>query len=106
MYICENCQQTFDSPNETEDFTSECWGTPVRHMTCVCPYCGSGEFEEMDRCEMCGEYINPGEEICENCRDLIDDIAGDIRSKARYMTLRYQLNYNEFISHLIEELDR
>ena len=105
MYICMNCQAMFDSPNEVEDFTSEFWGARVRHMTSVCPNCGSDDFDEMDKCEICGEDINPGEELCENCRGLIKDIADEIRGKARYMTLRYKLKYDEFMDHLIRELD-
>ena len=104
MYICMNCQTMFDSPNEVEDFTSEFWGARVRHMTSVCPYCGSDDFDEMDKCEICGEDINPGEELCENCRGLIKDIAEDIRKKARYTTDRFNLKYTEFISHLITAL--
>lgn len=105
MYICENCQQMFDSPNAVLDSDSEYWGANVHHYTSVCPNCGSDEFEEMDKCDVCGEWINPGEELCENCRELIKDIADDIRAKGRYMTLRYKLKYNEFMDHLIRELD-
>ena len=105
MYICMNCQTMFDSPDSVEDFTSEFWGASVRHYASVCPNCGSDDFEEMDKCVVCGEWINPGEELCENCRGLIKDIADEIRGKARYMTLRYKLKYNEFMDHLIRELD-
>ena len=105
MYICMNCQTMFDSPDEVEDFTSEFWGARVRHMTSVCPNCGSDDFEEMDKCEVCGEWIDPGDELCDNCRGLIKDIADDIRKKARYTTDRFNLKYGEFISHLVTELD-
>lgn len=105
MYICMNCGATFDSPNTVTDFSSEFWGANVQHYKSECPNCGSDDFDEMDKCEMCGEDINPGEELCENCRGLIKDIADEIRGKARYMTLRYKLNYNEFMDHLIQELD-
>lgn len=105
MYKCMNCQQMFDSPNCVLDSVSEYWGATAHHYTSVCPFCASDEYEEMDKCEVCGEWIDPGEEICENCHELIKDIADDIRAKARYMTLRYKLKYNEFINHLIKELD-
>lgn len=104
MYLCANCGQMFDFPDVVDDFTSEFWGGIVRHTTTVCPSCGSDDFDEMDKCEVCGEYIAPGEELCENCRELIHDRAEDVRGRARDMTLRYNLKYNEFMEHLIEEL--
>ena len=104
MYQCMNCGQMFDSPSLEEDFTSEFWGSTVRHMVSVCPNCGSDEFDEMDKCDICGEYIAPGEGLCDNCHDLIRDIADDIRGKARYLALRYPLNYDELVSHIAEEL--
>ena len=70
----------------------------------VCPNCGSDDFEEMDKCEICGEWIDPGAEVCECCKESIDDLASEIREKVRDLT--HKTNYNEFMSHLIEELDR
>lgn len=105
MYKCQNCQEMFDSPNAVLDSDSEYWGRRVHHYTSVCPNCGSDDFEEMDKCEVCGEWIDPGEELCDNCRGLIKDIADDIRKKARYTTDRFNLKYTEFISHLVTELD-
>lgn len=106
MYLCENCGATFNIPDEVNDFSSEFWGATVTHTTCVCPSCGSDDFVEMDRCDMCGEDIAPGEELCENCRYLVDDIANDIKSKCKYMELRYRLKYKELIYHLCEALDK
>ena len=104
MYLCANCGRMFDSPDEVEDFTSEYWGATVRHYTTVCPNCGSDDFDEMDKCQVCGNDIPPGEKICENCHDLIRDVADSIKGNARYISLRYNLNYNEFIENLMEEL--
>lgn len=104
MYQCMNCGQMFVSPNIENDFTSEYWGATVTHTTSVCPYCGSDEFDEMDKCDICGEYIAPGEGLCDNCHTLIRDVADDIRGKARYLSLLHGLNYDEFMSHLAEEL--
>ena len=106
MYKCQNCQETFDSPNCVLDSDSEYWGRNVHHYTSVCPFCGSDDYSEMDKCEVCGEWIDPGEELCECCRDLIKDIADDIRAKGRYLSLRYKLKYNDFMDQLITELDK
>lgn len=105
MYICERCHKTFDFPNEATDFTSEYFGRPVNHKIGVCPCCGSSEIAEMEKCDICGEWIAPGEDLCENCRDLIRDIADEVKRKARYTTDRFNLNYNEFISHLMDRLE-
>lgn len=105
MFRCQNCGQMFDSPNCVLDFDSEYWGATVHHYTSVCPCCGSDEYDEMGKCEVCGEWIDPGEGLCDNCRELIKDIADDIRGRARYVSLRYKLNYAEFISQLIQDLD-
>lgn len=105
MYICTDCRQTFDSPNCVLDSYSEYWGAIAHHYKSVCPHCGSDDFEEMDKCEICGEWIDPGAELCDNCRDLIKSIANDIRAKARYTTDRFNLKYGEFINHLVTELD-
>jgi len=105
MYICERCRETFDFPNVETDFTSEYFGAIVSHKIGVCPYCGSDEIGEMDKCEICGEWIAPGEELCECCHDLIKDIGDDIRAKARYVSLKYKLDYKEFMNHLIDELE-
>lgn len=106
MYLCANCGEMFDSPNEVNDFVSEYWGAPVTHTTCVCPSCGSDEFDEMEKCLICrNEWVAPGEELCECCHDLIKDIGDDIRAKARYVSLKYKLDYKEFMNHLIDELE-
>lgn len=98
------CGTMFDSPDYVEDFDSEYFGRSVTHYMGVCPSCGSDDFEEMDKCEICGEWIDPGAEVCECCKESIDDLASEIREKVRDLT--HKTNYNEFMSHLIEELDR
>lgn len=105
MYKCQ-CGMMFDSPEYEKDFSSEYFGRQVTHYTGVCPNCGSDEFEEMDKCDVCGEWIDPGTEMCDCCRKFIEDLASDIRGKVREKTIVHKLKYNEFINHLIEELDR
>lgn len=70
MYYCENCREEFDEPRiektTYEDFYEI--GAEFPNKTEMnlekCPYCGSDEFEEMTKCEQCGEY-------CREC-DLLD----------------------------------
>ena len=104
MYFCNECKGTFEEPKETEDFTSEYWGAVVHHTTTVCPFCGSEEIDEMNKCDICGEYIAPGVCICENCQGLIHDIVNETRRKANYTALRFKLNFEELMYHIAEEL--
>lgn len=104
MYKCLNCGETFSSPDSVRDFESEYFGRTVTHYMNVCPSCGSDDFEEMDKCEICGEYIDAGSCLCENCKELIGDLASEIRGKVREKAIVHKLNYDEFIRYLEEEI--
>lgn len=104
MYLCNRCGEMFDCPDSVFDFYSEAWGRTVKHYTSVCPHCHSDDYDEMDKCEICGEYIPQGEGICENCRDLIDDYRDIITGRIRELTITHKLNYNEFMENLKENL--
>lgn len=104
MYQCSRCGSTFDSPDLARDFTSEYFGQLVTHYVDTCPRCGSTEIEEMDHCVICGEAIPPGEEICRNCEELIDDFADSIRARLTEMTITHKLNYNELAEKIMEKI--
>lgn len=104
MYICNRCSQTFGSLDKVYDFSSEAWGRTVDHYKSVCPNCGSDDYDEMDKCEICGEYIPPGEGICENCHDLVDDMTDAIRGRLRELAITHKLNYDELLEAVIENL--
>lgn len=42
MYYCDVCDNTFENLQKNE---------------LICPFCGSSEVEEMQKCEMCEEYF-------------------------------------------------
>lgn len=73
MYICVNCNEMFDSPNLTEDFTSEYFGSRIHHMISTCPYCGSDELDTAYRCVLCGEYHSGANDYCEDCDTVIHE---------------------------------
>lgn len=104
MYKCENCGEEFEDPNNVEDFSSEYFGRMVTHYTNVCPCCGSDDFQEMDKCEICEEYIPAGEVICENCKELVDGFVSEIRGKAREKSIIHRLNFDELITQIAEGL--
>ena len=106
MYKCSSCGAEFETPNSVPDFNSEYWGTRVTHYTGVCPSCGSDDYDEMDRCDICRTYIEAGTDLCENCKELVEDLAGSIKDSCRQKSIVHKLNYTEFLTHLIEELDK
>lgn len=70
MYECHECGRHFDEP----DIVQERHGldTPPYEEIAVCPYC-HGYFEEMSKCEVCGEYFCNYELKCGICEDCIDN---------------------------------
>lgn len=105
MYKCDNCGAEFDYPDITRDFVSEYFGQPVTHMKTVCPVCGRDDFEEMDTCDICGEHIPSGEGICDNCHELVEDFASEIRGKLREKSIIHKLDYGELLEYLMDELE-
>ena len=66
-YQCHECDRQFEEPDiitETHGMTD---GSCEKHG--VCPYC-KGYFEEMHKCEICGEYFTEDElsgGVCDEC---------------------------------------
>ena len=66
-YKCDHCVREFEEPDiitETHGMTD---GSCEKHG--VCPYC-KGYFEEMHKCEICGEYFTEDElsgGVCDEC---------------------------------------
>lgn len=66
-YECHVCGRKFETP----DFVEEKHGldSPPYEKMAVCPYC-HGYFEEMHKCEICGEYFCEDEiewGVCHGC---------------------------------------
>lgn len=83
-WFCEECDEIFD---ESEIITKTTWsnsnyighGGDFPETENYCPYCGSSEIYECDKCELCGEEVPKtiyiaGKDICEDCRDQLDSI--------------------------------
>lgn len=71
-YICSDCENVF-YPEELRPVTGFLCDVdgPVYETVMVCPYCGSEDYEDADRCEKCGTYHREGELLggcmCEEC---------------------------------------
>ena len=68
MFKCNECGACFEVPKTVCDFVpigqGEVYGTSYEN----CPFCG-GDFEESQKCEMCGNYFNYSnfDDVCEDC---------------------------------------
>ena len=62
-YYCNECGEIYD---ETQMDSGENF---FRMPIYVCPNCHSENVEECDRCELCGEYIEPDLVFCKDCSE-------------------------------------
>lgn len=62
MFYCRNCKNEFEEPKICQTSYEEHYGcthlfADTHTMTIEeCPYCKSDDFEEMKKCDNCGEY--------------------------------------------------
>lgn len=71
MYRCEDCGRFFDEPIIVHDDPSASGVslTSGYYTDWYCPHCGSDHVEEADYCKSCGEPVESGKTLCENCRE-------------------------------------
>ena len=67
MYICNNCEAVFETPDVHEEHHP--YGdTRVTEHWYVCPHCKDTDFAEAQKCGMCGEYFaDLDEDLCDCC---------------------------------------
>ena len=83
-WFCDDCGETFE---ETEITTKTTWshsdyighGGDFPETESYCPYCGSSEIYECERCELCGSEVPKtiyvaGKDICKDCGDKLASI--------------------------------
>lgn len=67
MYKCNNCRSEFEEPSTKNIIAEEHLGisnlfqTRTRLDIDVCPNCGDEDLEEIQQCEICGEWFNEEE---------------------------------------------
>lgn len=101
-YWCDNCNEVFDEDDvqirdiyEYMDGRRYLFGREVN-----CPKCGEElNLEEANTCQICGEYISPHEQLCDECKEDLDIL---IEQKMDEIVLDTGISKDE----LIEQLDR
>lgn len=70
MYICNECGETCEDEDlKVTKNWSEFQGQPVcEEQTDYACDCG-GEFEEAERCPLCGDYITSDKIVCDECAE-------------------------------------
>lgn len=71
MNKCVDCGHVFSDEEMAvwEESRGECFGFPTAETNCGCPNC-RGDFVELFRCELCGEYVieEQSEDFCGDCK--------------------------------------
>lgn len=86
MYMCENCGAAFEDPHITPGSTADCAGEIVSLPgDTECPHCGWGGYDELEQCEGCDEWYEPGQledGLCERCymQRQIRKVAGQLQA--------------------------
>lgn len=63
-YFCNDCGKIYSEEQMDADVDKySSWY--------VCPNCHSADVEECDRCELCGDYIEPYTLFCKDCAEEI-----------------------------------
>lgn len=73
MYKCKKCGAIFESPKTREEDCGEYWGGPCHRLIGACPECGYADYDEVEKCKICGSYYLRGElhsGICGKCIDM------------------------------------
>lgn len=113
MFICEHCGEIFEEPKVI--------GNDVDRGE-VCPGCGRCDFDEAERCSICGEWMSvdkihgyaPGPYVCGDCieeRKYDLDLLLKATENEKYdfeipALARYILADEEIETLLIKELER
>lgn len=107
MYKCLDCGHIFEDGEEkryTEN-VGECFGFPAYQEFRSCPICG-GDFEETQRCEVCGKECLKEELSGGVCEDCIDERRSDFDVCYKISVGETAtITINALIATLLEECD-
>lgn len=114
MLKCLECGYVFNEGEELEvvDHVGDFWKDPAYQVYHCCPKCGGG-FEELERCEICGEEHSADELAWGVCSDCLESatleeylaINGDGKSEISINAiLAYSFSESEIEEILLREL--
>jgi hypothetical protein len=96
MFFCNYCKSLFEEPEVTYDSERlEHFGYPCRQSMNCCPKCENEDFEEVEQCYWCGEFIGSlsmcrgycpkcVKEIVQKFDDFVETISEDERKFLNY----------------------
>lgn len=64
MYRCNNCNEMFEEPETKNLIAEEYLGVSHLLQGCtrmdinICPCCNDDDLEELEQCNLCGEWFN------------------------------------------------
>ena len=105
MFYCLRCKSFFEEPATKYDLHGEIddFG-PSYEAFGACPECGSEYYDEAGRCDICGGYTE-GEEICDNCGELVSGIVCEMSARISDTAGKYHLNKSELLGYVLEFLE-
>lgn len=77
MKYCNDCKEFFREPVEVSEIHSEVTERD-REYHYRCPICGSSDYEDTHKCELCVRQIRSNEDYCQEHKDLIIDLMADV----------------------------
>lgn len=80
MFICLHCGHEFEEPSNRYN---KRWSDSDDSEQ-YCPNCGSEDFEEAKKCELCDEWHSADRIVNGVCKDCIERGSKDIKSLLRY----------------------
>lgn len=80
MNKCNDCKQTFQTPGVATVIHFEVTERD-REYFAVCPHCGSSDWEAMRTCEICTRPVMPGEDYCQEHKDMVIDLMAELFDK-------------------------
>lgn len=111
MNYCNECGCEFEEPKKVYEHHSELNGMGgVTYETFyVCPFCGSDDYEEEEKCELCGkEYprliYKAEKDICTDCFTQLVNIMDDTVMKITGFFDVDSLEAKELITNFYEEV--
>lgn len=99
MFICYDCKEFFRDPITKYELHTELDDGIKYEAYGACPYCGGDQIDVANSCDICGDPAI--DDVCENCKEIIEETAAEIKETAD----KYKLNYSEFYNKVFEFLD-